>query len=32
MWTDGSTLRLAYNLARPPGSFPETQLAAVTSG
>lgn len=32
MWTDGSTLRLAYNLARPPGSFPETQLASVTSG
>ena len=32
MWTDGSALRLAYNLARPPRSFPETQLAAVTSG
>jgi peptidoglycan/xylan/chitin deacetylase (PgdA/CDA1 family) len=32
MWTDGNALRLAYNLARPSQSFPETQLAAVTSG
>ncbi len=32
MWTEGSSLRLAYNLARPERSFPETQLAAVTSG
>ena len=32
MWTDGTAMRLAYNLARPARSFPESQVAAVTSG
>lgn len=30
MWTDARRLRLAYNLARPPWSFPDNQLGAVT--
>jgi peptidoglycan/xylan/chitin deacetylase (PgdA/CDA1 family) len=31
MWTEAGRLRLAYNLARPPWSFPEHQLSAVTA-
>jgi peptidoglycan/xylan/chitin deacetylase (PgdA/CDA1 family) len=30
MWADGGRFRLAYNLGRPPSSFPEHQLGAVT--
>jgi peptidoglycan/xylan/chitin deacetylase (PgdA/CDA1 family) len=30
MWTEAGRLRLAYNLARPPSSFPPHQRAAVT--
>jgi hypothetical protein len=30
MWIDAGRLRLAYNLARPPWSFPPHQRAAVT--
>jgi peptidoglycan/xylan/chitin deacetylase (PgdA/CDA1 family) len=32
MWTDARRLRLAYNLARPPWSFPPHQVGAVTDG
>jgi peptidoglycan/xylan/chitin deacetylase (PgdA/CDA1 family) len=32
MWADARRLRLAYSLARPPWSFPEHQLGAVTGG
>ncbi|HEY4397384.1 MAG TPA: polysaccharide deacetylase family protein [Acidimicrobiia bacterium] len=32
MWTGASRFRLAYNLARPPWSFPESQVDSVTRG
>lgn len=32
MPSDARGLRLAYDLARPPSSFPESQLGAVTGG